>query len=128
MTQRLKRTAALLQGSLLLSLLAACSSPPELPQVTCCTQRPVNSPEWVQRKTLEHEERMRLRNEARKNYIREGNQAPDEIQLVEELKAADEFAAMKDREPAAQEEASNEELPSSKRGLVGNKSEPKPSN
>lgn len=112
-----QRTAALLKAFLPLFLLAACSSPPELAQVTCCTQRPVNDRAWVERKTLEHEEKLRLRTEARTNYIKESTHRTDEMQLVEELNAADDFVDGKDK-VAPQEEPSTEDAPKPKRGLI----------
>lgn len=125
----LKRPFAVAHLALILPLFAGCSSPPELAQVTCCTQRPVNSPEWVERKTLEHEEKLRIRKEARLKLIQEANTPTNEAQLSQELDAVEEYVQKKplvdmQEGPIVQEPAS--EVPPQKKTILSNKQPDEP--
>jgi hypothetical protein len=109
---RFTESASMQLAASFLVLLSACSSPPELAQVKCCRQQPVNTPEWIAKKSAEHQERMRKRQEIKDRLISEAAQMPTEEQITQEMDAADEFIAQeKAKKAAAAEEAGPQAAP-----------------
>ncbi|MDD2892528.1 MAG: hypothetical protein PHF20_01245 [Halothiobacillaceae bacterium] len=72
---------------LLLVLLAACSSPPELAQVDCCNQRPVNTTEWIKQKVQEHEAMLKLRQDKQASLATDSILTVEELMLLQEMDA-----------------------------------------
>jgi hypothetical protein len=84
----------------ILLALQACSSPPKLSQVQCCTAKPINSDEWVAKKTREFQEHLAKR-ESERDWILKTDKPVDEDKISQELEESDAFI----RRQKAKEEA-----------------------
>ena len=74
----------------ILLALQACSSPPKLSQVQCCTAKPINSEEWVKLKTQEFQAHLAKR-EAERDWILKTDKPVDEDKITQELEESDAF-------------------------------------
>lgn len=87
-----KHLAFVFAGLIALIAQTGCSSaPPPLPQVTCCIEKPINTDEWVARKTKQHEERLRKRQEMRELLVATPQNVQDAEDIQRQLEESDEF-------------------------------------
>lgn len=79
-------------GLMALLFLTGCASKPELAQVDCCIEKPINTPEWVEKKQKEFEIKMAQRNAALA-LIDKAAQAPDDTKeaAIKELQESEAF-------------------------------------